>query len=262
MRGRRRVLWAPRAPRCAGQVPPMTSRSPCPSGNDRRDPPPRGRRRRGRADPTGHDRDDGVSVFHTDRVPVPGDAVAAVAIPAQAGRGERLRSVVLVERLEGPDQRRVRQHVRVAAPGSQARHHHPVVHGARALTPRNRVAQGVHHLQIIAQPALEMVDPGAVRQVRPLHVRQRPPISAHCGGEQRRLQVQRGHGLSSYVAHQFDSRCPVVRWTMKSLVIGISLLSVVALSGRPPPNPARPGRQRPRRWSPRPGWSPRRSAPP
>ena len=85
------------------QEPPITSRSPWPTGND----PGRGRRRGGAAAAGGPRRGTGSRPWcrgcaAADRVAVPGDAVAAVAVEAHPCGGERLAElggVVPVERV-------------------------------------------------------------------------------------------------------------------------------------------------------------------
>ena len=152
--------------------PPMTSRSPCPRWwRSAGAPPPFGRSSSAAGCPEGQDRDHRVlGAGAADAVAVPGHRVAAVAVEAEAGRGERLAElgrVVLVEgRLDGVEHG-VGQRVALAVEAEQAGHVDDlVVHLAPLGVPGHALDQPGEQVVGAVQPARQDVDPRAVRQQR------------------------------------------------------------------------------------------------
>jgi hypothetical protein len=99
---------------------------------------------------------------------VPGDAVPAVAVVAQAGGAERLAqlgSVVCVERAVGRVQRGIGQRLALVVEAEQPGYvDDALVHLAALGAPRHAVAQPLEQRVRAAQPAPPQVDPGAVAE--------------------------------------------------------------------------------------------------
>ena len=151
------------------QEPPMTTRSPWPISTEIDSPPPRGRRASRRGSPTETMRDHRVLALPAaDRVAVPGDAVAAVAVVAAAGGHERLAEtgeVVGGERLAGLVEQRVGERVADAVGVHEPRHvDDPVVHLPPLGPPRHVADQRREHVVGRRQPVAAYVDPRAAGQ--------------------------------------------------------------------------------------------------
>ena len=134
-----------------------------------------------------------------DGVPVPGHAVPAVAVQAQADGPERLVRVVRVQGAAGGVQGRVRQRPVLVVEGQQPRDvHHPLVHLPPFGVPWHVRDQVLEQRVRAAHPARPDVDPGAVVQCGA------PDRGAHLGRsdlvgqvEQRRLEA-RGWSFSRF----------------------------------------------------------------
>jgi hypothetical protein len=122
----------------------------------------------------GQDGDHGVlGPTSTDAVAVPGDAVAAVAVVAEAGGDELLAELVSVVRVQGGAggvERRVREGVGGAEVREQTRDvDRLVVHLATLGPPAHLRLQGEEQRVGALHPAGTDVDPGTVRQLATLH---------------------------------------------------------------------------------------------
>ncbi len=120
-------------------------------------------------------------VAPADPVAVPGDAVPAVPVEAQARSTQRLaqvRPVVLVERVARHGQRGIGQGFTLAVEAEQPGHlDHPVVHPAPFLLPRRGVAQPLEQDVGTRHPARPEIHPGAPVEHRPAHRRSEWPRS-------------------------------------------------------------------------------------
>ena len=110
-----------------------------------------------------------------DPIPVPGDAVAAVAVQAEPGTDERLAElldVVGVQRRAGLIEHRMGQRVALRVPGKEPRDPHGVVVNVHPLlVPRHGAGQLVEQLVGRGDETRPQVNPGAVGELPALHRR-------------------------------------------------------------------------------------------
>src|SRR5262249_46045461 len=127
----------------------------------------------------GDDRDHGVLVRTApDAVAVPGHAVAAVAVVAQARRAERfaeLVAVMRVQRLLGRVERRVRERLALLVETQQPWYvDDALIHRPTFRAPRDRIDQVLEELVGGAHPTPAQVDPGALGEHRAAEALERP----------------------------------------------------------------------------------------
>ncbi len=163
------------------QEPPMTTRSPCPSGSRSRGGAAvaRPQHQRPRAAHR-EDRHHGVLARRpADAVAVPGDAVAPVAVEAQPGGDEALAElglVVVAQRLADGHEHRVRERLVGVVELREARHvDDVVVHLPPFRPPRHLVVEHVEQRVPAGQPRRAA---GPPRRRRPSSVRVRPAARA------------------------------------------------------------------------------------
>ena len=171
-----RVVLGTECSQVRWQEPPITIRSPCPSGRRTVSPPPRRAQQQVPRRAHGEDRDHRVLArAPPDPVPVPGDTVPAVAVVAQPGRGERLAQLLGVVRA------RARRAPR-PAPGAAARRPRRRTRAAGVRRRRGRTSCGAPRAREPRRPAvrtgrrLRSSQPGStsIQAPRPSSVRRIP----------------------------------------------------------------------------------------
>lgn len=184
------------------QEPPITTRSPWPSGRLHGLAAAHGPQQQVTGRSHRQDGDHGVLAgAPADAVAVPGDAVPAVAVVAQPGRGERLAQLLRVvgaQRVAGLGEDGVGERGAGAVVREQPGHGDDlVVHLAPLGPPGHFGGQMVEERVGAVQPAGEQVDPGAAAEFGAAHAVERAEPQLVVLVEERALErreVVRAHG--------------------------------------------------------------------